>query len=209
MIDKIVSRMQLLGGVTELSGSFEQEAAVLIAITRDSERPEVILTKRADHLSAHSGEVAFPGGKWEADDQTLLDTALRETEEEIGLPAQKVQVLGALPPHYSKGMIKVTPFVGLVDADIELTPNPDELDSIFRVPLAFLIDDKRLRTDIFDKTNNTFWAPAYLYQGFEIWGFTARVLKTFLGSVLQVDLVIDNVAPVRRLDASVRKGPER
>ncbi len=209
MIDKIISQMRLVGDISEVEGSFEREAAVLIAITRDADSPEVILTRRADHLSAHSGEVAFPGGKWEVDDKSLLHTALRETEEEIGLPAHKVQVLGALQPHYSKGMVKVTPFVGLVEPGIELIPNPDELDSIFRVPLEFLIRDKRLRTDVFGKHDNRFWAPAYMYQGFEIWGFTARVLKTFLGRVLQVNLVMDSVAPVRRLEAPVPKNPKK
>lgn len=199
-----MTEMKAIGLGDLPSGSFEREAAVLITITRDAHNPELILTKRAAHLSAHSGEVAFPGGKWEEGDKNLLQTALRETEEEIGLAPTQVEILGMLPAHYSKGMVKVTPFVGLVEPDVVLTPCPEELDAIFRVPLTFFIRDERLRTDFFDVKSNTYWAPAYLYDGYEIWGFTSRVLKTFLRKVLQVNLVMDNVAPVRRLGGSRR-----
>ncbi len=198
MLELIVRNMAPFGVIEPVAGHFQGQASVLMLVTRESE-PEVILTKRAEHLNRHRGEVAFPGGMWEADDTTLLHTALRETEEEVGVGASEIEMLGMLPMHVSKGGVKVTPFVGLVDSTVELTPCPDELDSIFRVPLTFFMRDERIRTDFIEYQGKTFWTPAYRFEDYEIWGFTARVIKTFLAKVLEVELAQESSAPERYL----------
>lgn len=97
----------------------------------------VILTKRADHLNSHSGEVSLPGGKWELQDDSLMRTALRETHEEIGMEPHWVDVISTLPVAHTWQGIEVTPYVGIVAENLPLTPNPNELDAIFEVPLSF------------------------------------------------------------------------
>ena len=186
-----------LATVTADSGPFPQQAAVLVALTDHPQDPQVVLTKRAQHLSTHSGEVSFPGGKWDPEDEHLLHTALRESEEEIGLPPAVVDVLAPLKARSTGRGIKVTPFVGIVPADIPLTPNPAELDAVFHVPVSFFLADRRIRTDYYRRADREFWAPAYHFDGFEIWGFTAGVLVALLNQAYEADIRVDNPAPVR------------
>lgn len=179
------------------SGNFPNQAAVLIAVTDHPSDPDIIFTLRAQHLSTHSGEVSFPGGKWEDSDENLLHTALRESEEEIGLKPEYVEVLASLEPRKTRLGIQVTPFVGLVPADTTLVPNFSELDAIFRVPVSFFLADKRIRTDLYKQRERDFWAPAYEFNGYEIWGFTANILVTFLNRSLQAGISVEHSAPVR------------
>lgn len=152
---------------------------MLIALT-DSVEPEVILTRRASHLSTHRGEVAFPGGKQDETDPDLLFTALREAQEEIGLDPALVDVLGPLGQVMSKHQLQVTPWVGIVPEDVRLTPNPHELESLFQVPLSFFLEDRRARTDILHLKGKTLYVPAYQYRDYLIWGLTAYMLVELL-----------------------------
>lgn len=172
-------------------------AAVLIAITDHPESPEVVLTRRAAHLNNHSGEVSLPGGKWESQDPSLMHTALRESEEEIGLPANQVEVLGCLPLFQTWKGIDVIPFVGVIPEGLEFIPNYNELDAIFQVPLSFFMKDQRVRTDVFQREVGHLWSPAYDFNGYEIWGFTARLLINLLNDVYQLDIQRENPAPIR------------
>lgn len=159
--------------------SIAPQASVLIALT-DSDAPEVILTKRAVTLSSHGGEVAFPGGKHDLTDPDLLFTALRETEEEVGIEPSLVDVLGPLGQVMSKHQLQVTPWVGIVPDGVVLTPNPDELDAVFRVPVDFFLDDHRHHTDEIRFRGMTHYVPAYEYDGHIIWGLTAYMLIEML-----------------------------
>jgi 8-oxo-dGTP pyrophosphatase MutT (NUDIX family) len=154
-------------------------ASVLIALT-DEVEPHVILTRRASHLSTHRGEVAFPGGKQDDTDPDLLYTALREAQEEIGLEPGLVEVLGPLGQVMSKHQLQVTPWVGIVPQDVILTPSLAELESLFRVPLSFFLEDRRQRTDIVRFRGMTHYVPAYEYNGYVIWGLTAYMLVELL-----------------------------
>lgn len=172
------------------------EAAVLIAIAEgEGGQESVLLTERAKHLSIHSGEVAFPGGKREAADSSLLDTALRESHEEVGLEPSRVSIIDALPLSNTRQGIRVAPYVGRVDSPAGLVPNDDELQSLFWVPVDFLLQDARTRTDVFSHQGKEYWAPVYEWMGYTIWGFTARVMVEFLNRVYDQEIGRESDAP--------------
>ncbi|KXJ57777.1 CoA pyrophosphatase [Neptuniibacter pectenicola] len=163
------------------------QASVLIALT-DHDDPEVILTKRAATLSTHSGEIAFPGGKYDETDTDLLFTALREAHEEVGLLPSSVDVIGPLGQVLSKHGLQVTPWVGVVPKTVELVPNPGELDEVFSVPLSFFLADQRYSTDEIRFKGKSLYVPAWEYQGHIIWGLTAYMLVELLNEGCGADI---------------------
>lgn len=169
------------------------EASVLVPVTDNAGAPEILLTLRSENLSTHRGQVAFPGGKRDAADLSLAHTALRETHEEIGLPPDQVHLIAPLSQVISRYGIVVTPYVGVVPADHPLTPNPHEIESIFHVPVDFLLEDRREHTDVLPFLDNTYYVPSYRWQGYRIWGLTAVVLVDFLNAVY--DARIDLLEP--------------
>ena len=166
------------------------EAAVLIPVTNSSE-PAVIFTRRALHLSTHSGEVAFPGGKREQDDKDLEMTALRESHEEVNLPPQSVKILGRTGSVISRFGLEVTPYVGVIPEDICLKPNIEELDRIFHVPLEFFLTPGNLRIDQWEVDNKHYQMPSYRYDDYLIWGLTAIILAEFLNITLDANIPLD------------------
>lgn len=202
MLTKIEEKISLLRADLEtkvpIGPDLQGHAAVLLALT-DEPDPQVILTKRSANLSTHSGEVSLPGGRWDDTDPSLEYTALREAEEEIGLPADQVRVLGPLWSRTTRWQVQVTPWVGVISRDAKLTPNPGELDAIFRVPLSFFLADPRIRTDRITIDKRAVYLPAYLYRGYEIWGFTAGVLTEFLVKVLGASIGRRDDVPLRAL----------
>ena len=168
------------------------KAAVLIALT-DEENPEVIYTLRSNKVSSHQGEVSFPGGMQEESDTSLIITALRESEEEIGLPQNCVKILGSLDTMVSRFNVSVTPFVGVIPGDVELNSSSEEIEACFRVPLSFLLKDKRYRNDEVNRNGETFYMPAYKYSSYVIWGLTAMITVNFLNRAL--DAKIDMSLP--------------
>ena len=167
------------GNMASFEGSFPQQAAVLVLIT-DVAEPELIFTLRAKHLNQHAGEVCFPGGKWEPHDGSLLTTALRETHEEIGVSPTMIDVLGALPARATRAGAMVQPFVGKIPVDCRFTLNHHELDELFTVPLAAFQQGLQVRTNVFERNGLRVRTPVYLYQHYEIWGFTAGVTAELL-----------------------------
>lgn len=114
-------------------------AAVLIPIT-DRAEPGVILTQRPTWLRSHAGQVAFPGGKVDDTDENSIFAALREAEEELNIPPARVKVIGVADTYYSGSGYSIAPVVGIIPPDLELQPNPQEVEDWFEVPLAFLLD---------------------------------------------------------------------
>lgn len=182
MLDELLHRVRgysprLLG----TDGDFP-EAAVLVPITR-SDAPEVVLTLRASGLSTHGGEVAFPGGRRDPEDPDLIRTALREAEEEIGLPPGLVEVVGPLSTLVSRHGIQVTPYVGLVPDFVEYQPNDGEIAAVFSVPLAFFCEDVRETTHRIDYQGHSWYVPSYRYDDYKIWGLTAIMLVELVNLV--------------------------
>ena len=163
------------------------KAAVLIAIT-DEESPEIIYTLRSNKVSSHQGEVSFPGGMKEDSDFSLSVTALRESQEEIGLPKECVRILGSLDTMVSRFNISVTPFVGVIPKNIELNTSSEEIQACFKVPLSFLLEDKRYRNDEINRNGETFYMPAYKYSSYVIWGLTAMITVNFLNRTLDAGI---------------------
>lgn len=114
-------------------------AAVLIPIT-DRAEPGVILTQRPTWLRSHAGQVAFPGGKVDDSDESSIFAALREAEEELNIPPARVEVIGVADTYYSGSGYSIAPVVGIIPPDLEIQPNPQEVEDWFEVPLAFLLD---------------------------------------------------------------------
>jgi 8-oxo-dGTP pyrophosphatase MutT (NUDIX family) len=158
------------------------EAAVLLPITR-SEQPELILTLRASSLSTHGGEVAFPGGRRDPEDTDLVFTALREADEEIGLPPGLVEIVGPLSPLVSKHGIMVTPYVGVIPDFVEYRPNDAEIAAVFSVPLEFFRQDIREHTHRIDYQGRSWYVPSYRYGEYKIWGLTAIMIVELINVI--------------------------
>ncbi|MGI9277645.1 MAG: CoA pyrophosphatase [Endozoicomonas sp.] len=191
MLEQLEKRLQM--HQSRAINSNLPEAAVLIPLLfKDSApEPELIFTRRARHMSTHSGEVAFPGGKRDDSDPSLLWTALRESQEEINLEPGSVQVLGQLRSVISRFGLEVTPFVGIIPPDSQLVANTQELDRIFSVPLGYFLDHDNLQFDQWHGTNKTWKMPAYAYDEYLIWGLTAIMLVEFLNVGLGANIPLD------------------
>jgi len=158
------------------------QAAVLVPLVLRDEIT-VLLTQRTQHLSTHSGQAAFPGGKQDPEDRDSVATALREAQEEVGLDARHVEVLGSLPVYETGTAFIVTPVVALVQPSAPLLPNPDEVADVFEVPLRFLLNPanhQRHRLQ-WQGMEREWYSMPYDDAGHEryIWGATAGMLRNF------------------------------
>jgi 8-oxo-dGTP pyrophosphatase MutT (NUDIX family) len=151
-------------------------AAVLIPLIDRAEGMSVLLTQRTAHLSAHAGQISFPGGRVEATDRDAIEAALRETEEEVGLTREHVRVIGRLDTYVTGTGFEVTPVVGIVSVPFPLSPDPFEVAEAFEVPLHFILDpnNHRRMTRIFEERTRVFFV--LLYENRYIWGATAGML---------------------------------
>lgn len=153
-------------------------AAVLVPLVKREDGLHVMLTLRPQNMNRHAGQVCFPGGKADASDVTPVCTALRETQEETGLPADRVEILGYLPDYVTRTGYKVTPVVGLVHLPIELTANPGEVAEIFEVPLDFFLEPANcnIREAHWEDKTGQFYN--FDCADHNVWGATAGMLVT-------------------------------
>ncbi len=151
-------------------------AAVLVPIVDRSQGPQVLLTRRTDHLHDHAGQISFPGGRIDPGDETPEAAALRETEEEIGLPPTKVRLVGRLDTYIVRTGFEVHPVVGLVRPPFDLALDSFEVAEVFEVPLAFFLRPgaKERHSRVFRGRERFFYA--YPYGDHYIWGATAGML---------------------------------
>ena len=152
-------------------------ASVLVPLVLREQGLTLLLTQRTAHLNKHAGQVSFPGGRAEADDASAIDTALRETEEEVGLARSHVEVLGTLPDYYTGSGFMVTPVVALLAPPFTLQADPAEVDEIFEVPLAFLMDGQNHQRLLAPASTGRGSFYAMPYERFYIWGATAGMLR--------------------------------
>jgi 8-oxo-dGTP pyrophosphatase MutT (NUDIX family) len=151
-------------------------AAVLVPLIDHPDGMTVLLTQRTAHLSAHAGQIAFPGGRIEDQDADEVAAALRETEEEVGLPRERVAVIGRLDTYVTGTGFEITPIVGIVAPPYALTIDPYEVAEAFEVPLSYILDPRnhnRTERESAGRRRIFFVLP---YQGRNIWGATAGML---------------------------------
>lgn len=168
------------------------QASVLIAILNYGEyieSPELIYTQRSGHLSTHSGEVSFPGGKAEDGDVSLFDTALRESNEEMSLNGEDVTMLGKLDYLISRHKIEVNPFIATVDKAQDLEAN-EEIQEIFTVPLSFLLDPKNIKRESIERQGSVWEVPTWSLKNQKIWGLTAMITVNFLNVCFDANIEI-------------------
>ncbi|MDF1736281.1 MAG: CoA pyrophosphatase [Minwuia sp.] len=151
-------------------------AAVLVPIIDRPEGPTVLLTRRTAHLSSHAGQISFPGGRAEPEDPSPEITALRETEEEVGIDREIIEIVGRLDTYRTVTNYAVTPVVGIVRPGFAPSPDPYEVAEVFETPLAFLLDSRNhLRhSGWFNGTPRRWWAMPF--GEYYIWGATAGML---------------------------------
>lgn len=158
-------------------------AAVLVPLVQRDEGLTLLLTRRTDHLRDHAGQISFPGGRVEPEDDGPVATALRETEEEIGLSRSHIEVIGQLPIYSTVTAFQVTPVVGLVEPGFTLTLDGFEVAEAFEVPLAFLMNPAHHRHHRFEFSGTERRFLSMPWQGAEreyfIWGATAAMLRNF------------------------------
>jgi 8-oxo-dGTP pyrophosphatase MutT (NUDIX family) len=165
----------------QVTGRTVRPAAVLILLTQDAQRKvdwHMVLTQRTAHLHDHAGQISFPGGRKDEEDIDLIATALREANEEIGVDASKIEVLGALPSYVTITAYEVTPVVA-ISAPQTFTCDPFEVADVFHVPLAHVLDEANWRRDTFLRAGlrREYWAIPYNER--YVWGATAGMLRTF------------------------------
>lgn len=170
-----------LNGAPSPTGRKLKPAAVLALLEREGDQLRLVLTRRADHLQAHAGQVSFPGGRQMAGMETLAECALRETEEEIGIAPERITLLGRWEAYETVTGYEVTPFLGLADGPLDFTADPGEVAEIFATPFDFLMNpaNHRLEEREFRGMLRRYYAMPW--KGRYIWGATAGMLKALSG----------------------------
>jgi 8-oxo-dGTP pyrophosphatase MutT (NUDIX family) len=154
-----------------------KNAAVLVPVIAREPEVTVLLTLRPAHLNAHAGQIAFPGGKIEADDATPVDAALREAKEEVGMPLSSVTPLGLLDPHRTGTGYRIFPVLALVENRFVPTLDPREVAEVFEVPLSFLMAEENHAEHVSDWQGRRVSFYAISYGTRFIWGATAAILR--------------------------------
>lgn len=154
-------------------------ASVLVPLVLRQQGLTMLLTQRTAHLTDHAGQISFPGGRAEEEDASAIETALRETEEEIGLDRRHIDIIGTLPDYVTGTGYRVTPVVALVTPPFALAPDDNEVAEVFEVPLAFLMDAANHRRLSFELPEGAGRRSFYAmpYERFFIWGATAGMLR--------------------------------
>lgn len=174
----------------ELKNPALKQAAVLILLFPKEGSLHLLLTKRTDHVEHHKGQISFPGGAMDGQDADLVATALRETEEEIGLPPGAVQVLGMFDDFETPSGFAITPVVGFVPSLPLLSPSLHEVAEIIEIPLTVFLEKKNERVVKMERQGRTHDVFYYNYNAYEVWGATAAMIRSFL-------LALDGDKPVK------------
>ncbi len=183
LIDEEALRLKLLpeavipdpipGGLTP--------AAVLVTLHQDQGEDWILVTKRNENLRQHKGQIAFPGGKFDTlEDTHIVDTALRETWEEVGILPDHVEIYGSMPPFDTISSYLLYPFVGRFPWPYDLRANPDEISELIRIPISHLLKSETYRTGQREYLGQTHQLHYYDYEHTTVWGITGYILFEFL-----------------------------
>jgi len=164
----------------EEGGAPLRPAAVLIPLYVREKALWTLFTKRTDMVEHHKGQISFPGGGRSGRDASLWETAIRETEEEIGVPRSSVRILGSLPPLETVTDFEISPFVGAIPYPVSFVPHAGEVESIIEVPMAYLLDPMVVEERAVKWKGRDVMTLVYHYRGHAIWGATARILTDLL-----------------------------
>jgi len=176
-LKKALSRRQKQGIVNDS----RVPAAVLVPLYEKDGQSYIVFIKRTQTVREHKGQIAYPGGGRESGDKTLLDTAIRESHEEIGVLPKDVEILGELDDVITTtSNYIVTPFVGCIPYPYRFVKNPNEVEKIIGVPISALLDNQCLKSATEYHEGKEVGSWEYHYQGYVIWGATARILYKFL-----------------------------
>ena len=157
-----------------------KKSAVLLLLFPENETYNIFFIKRTEDNGSHSGQIAFPGGKFEKTDNNLENTSLRETEEEIGIKKEDIRIIKELSPLFIPvSKFLVYPFVGIIDYNPKITINSDEVQEIFSLDFQKIITAKPVEKT-FEVRNQKITAPFYIFKEFEIWGASAMILSEFI-----------------------------
>jgi mutator protein MutT len=168
----------------EIDAPQHRRACVLIPLIRNRKGWAILFTRRSEQLAAHSGQISFPGGAVEAG-ETLDQAAIREAEEEVGIPQRHVELIGRLDDLVTHSGFLVAPFVGVIHEPVEYVIQEAEVVEVFEVPVEALLDVRNPEVRYVPFRAKEFPAYFYRYDRFEIWGLTGRMLKAFLDLVWQ------------------------
>ena len=163
----------------KLTNGFTREAAVLMPIFEWEREYYFLLTRRTEEVQTHKGQISFPGGMREGD-EALIETALRETLEEVGIEKNRIEPLGRFHDYISIHGYRVTPFAGFIDGPFTTVPQVHEVAEVLQVPFRIFWDPDRLRIEkrtVGDGEENVYF---YSYGNHQIWGLTARIIKDFM-----------------------------
>lgn len=152
------------------------EASVLIPILTFKKDLEILLTKRSNSLKNHPGQIAFPGGKKDQIDSSPIETALRETQEEVGLNPKNVEIIASLPSHKTATGFVIKPYLGLINQPFSETLRQGEVDEIFTVPYEYILNEKNfsIQTRKWNGSQRSYYVVPY--GPYYVWGATARIL---------------------------------
>lgn len=164
--------------IQHYAGRGLKPAAVLILVINQADAPTVLFTQRTANLTDHAGQISFPGGRMEADDRDHFHTALREAEEETGIDAKKIEIVGTIPQYTTGTGYLITPVVGWIEPPVAYRPDPTEVEECFEVPFDFLMDigNHHLETAMYKGRMRSYYALPYGRR--YIWGATAGMLVT-------------------------------
>jgi mutator protein MutT len=166
----------------EIDAPQHRRACVLIPLIRNAGGWSILFTRRAENLAAHSGQIAFPGGAVEAG-ESLEEAAMREAEEEVGIPTRHVEIIGRLDDVITHSGFLVAPFAGVIHEPIDYVMQEAEVVEIFEVPIEALLDVRNPEVRYVPFRDRRYPAYFYRYREYEIWGLTGRMLKAFLDLV--------------------------
>ena len=189
MLDSIKQKLEQIN-LTDPTKYKKAGVLILLIKDKDDEEYRILFTKRSEQLKTHSGEVSFPGGKWEEGDLNLYQTSLRESNEEINLDIENVTKLGPLNFLLSRHKIEVNPFVGYLNQLQDFKGN-FEIDEIFIVPISFLMNEKNIEYKEFNRKDLKVYIPSWVYNGNRIWGLTAMIAADFLNICFDVPTKTD------------------